>query len=82
MIVEMVEVCNLDGNTTTERFPSHRYTSDGAYRVCLTVSNDNSADVSCDTLFLGVTSLEETTEPRNNPICSILSYFCASNINF
>ena len=54
-----------DGNTTTERFPSHRYTSDGAYRVCLTVSNDNSADVSCDTLFLGVTSLEETTEPRN-----------------
>jgi len=54
-----------DGNTSIERFPSHRYVSNDAYRVCLTVSNDNSADVSCDTLFLGVSSLDETSEPRN-----------------
>lgn len=51
-----------DGNTSTERFPSHRFTEDAAYRVCLTVSNTNSADVSCDTLYLGVSSLEDAEE--------------------
>jgi len=54
-----------DGNNSTERFPSHRYDQQGAYEVCLTVSNQNSSDVSCDTLYLGVSSLNESAAPRN-----------------
>ena len=54
-----------DGHTSVARHPSHRYAADDAYRVCLTVSNDNGTDVSCDTLYLGVTSLDEAETPRH-----------------
>jgi hypothetical protein len=51
-----------DGETSAERFPSHRYTQDASYRVCLTISNANSVDVYCDTLFLGVSSLDQAPQ--------------------
>jgi len=43
-----------DGTTSTERHPSHVYSQDGIYRVCLTVSNENNTNTSCDTLNLGM----------------------------
>lgn len=54
-----------DGSSSTLRYPSHSYTEDGAYRVCQTVSNQYSTDVSCDTLYLGVSSLSETGQERH-----------------
>ena len=54
-----------DGQTSTERFPSHSYEQAGVYEVCQTVSNLNSSHTSCDTLFLGVSSLEDVEEKRH-----------------
>ncbi len=54
-----------DGTTSIERFPSHTYLEDDAYRVCLSVSNAFSTDVTCDTLYLGVSSLDENLMERN-----------------
>lgn len=54
-----------DGTESTERFPSHRYEVEGAYKVCLTVSNQFSSDMRCDTLYLGVSSLEQVTAERH-----------------
>jgi len=54
-----------DGTTSNEQFPFHQYMADDAYEVCLTVSNQFSADVSCDTLYLGVSSLDDIEEPRH-----------------
>ena len=54
-----------DGSSSTLRYPSHSYAEDGAYRVCLTVSNQNSTAVSCDTLYLGVSSLSVTEQERH-----------------
>ncbi len=49
-----------DGNTSTQPFPTHTYTSPGVYGVCLTITSTDSAnnictDTYCDTL--GVDSL-------------------------
>ena len=54
-----------DGNSSTERYPVHSYSEDGIYQVCLTVSNENSSSTSCDTLLLGVSSLDEGTKNRH-----------------
>ena len=54
-----------DGMRSIEPSPFHAYAEDGIYEVCLTVSNEYSADISCDTLFLGVTSLADQTEDRH-----------------
>lgn len=48
-----------DGQTSTERHPLHSYESNGIYEVCLTVSNENSNDTSCETLFLGTSDTED-----------------------
>jgi PKD repeat protein len=48
-----------DGQTSTERHPLHSYQSNGIYEVCLTVSNENSNDTSCETLFLGTSDTED-----------------------
>ena len=48
-----------DGQTSTERHPLHSYESNGVYEVCLTVSNENSSDTSCETLFLGTSDTED-----------------------
>ena len=45
-----------DGTTSTDRNPTHTYTAPGIYEVCLTVSNENSENTSCQTLNLGVSS--------------------------
>ncbi len=54
-----------DGSSSTLRYPFHAYAEDGAYRVCQTVSNQYSTDTSCDTLYLGVSSLSETEHERH-----------------
>ena len=54
-----------DGNSSIEPSPFHSYSEDGIYEVCLTVSNQFSSNTSCDTLFLGVTSLDEQTQDRH-----------------
>ena len=48
-----------DGQTSTERFPEHRYDDKGSYEVCLTVSNENSSHTYCRILELGTTSTGE-----------------------
>lgn len=51
-----------DGHTSSERHPEHRYAANGIYEVCLTVSNENSSHSSCDTLFLGVSAIDDFEE--------------------
>ncbi len=41
---------------STEQHPSHHFDSAGVYQVCLTVSNLNSTDTYCKTLYLGVSA--------------------------
>ncbi len=36
-----------DGNTSTERFPTHIYTEEGTYTICLTASNSLGSDTFC-----------------------------------
>lgn len=58
-----------DGNSSSERHPMHTYDEKGVYEVCLTVGNENSEHTSCDTLFLGVSSI------NNHAINMGISYF-------
>ncbi len=48
-----------DGNISSDRHPIHSYEAPGIYEVCLTVSNENNVNTSCQTLFLGVSSTED-----------------------
>ena len=48
-----------DGTSSTERFPVHSFSQNGVYDVCLTVSNENSSNTSCQTLNIGTTSTTE-----------------------
>ncbi len=48
-----------DGNGSEDRFPQHEYDSNGSYEVCLTVSNENSSNTSCQILQLGPSSIED-----------------------
>ena len=47
-----------DGNTSTERYPIHRYAQNGVYTACLVVKNQFSADTFCQKVYIGVTSAE------------------------
>jgi PKD repeat protein len=50
-----------DGGTSTQQSPSHVYTANGSYNVCLTVSNVSGQGFVCDTVVVtGVSSV-------NNP---------------
>jgi len=42
-----------DGNSSTERNPIHDFQNNGIYEVCLTVSNENSSNTSCQELQIG-----------------------------
>lgn len=42
-----------DGNTSDEMSPLHTYASNGVYEVCLTVSNENNSNSSCQELQIG-----------------------------
>lgn len=46
-----------DGYTSTERHPEHTFPLPGTYQVCLTVSNVNSSNTHCQTIY-GVTNQE------------------------
>ncbi len=47
-----------DGGTSTLASPTHTYTANGTYVVCLTVGNDcGDSDVTCDTLSINIVGL-------------------------
>jgi len=41
-----------DGNSSTEQNPTHDYENLGTYEVCLTVTNENGSDMSCNNIIL------------------------------
>ena len=45
-----------DGDSSEEMSPLHNYDSNGVYQVCLTVSNENSSNTSCQELQIGPVS--------------------------
>lgn len=61
-----------------ERNPEHQFDSAGIYQVCLTVSNINSTDTHCKTLYLGVSAAENLSLKNQviispNPFNNILT---------
>ena len=48
-----------DGNTSSDIHPIHQFDEKGTYEVCLTVSNENNSNTSCQTLNIGTTSTTE-----------------------
>ncbi len=48
-----------DGNMSEERNPTHSFSQDGIYEICLTVSNAHGSDTSCETFQVGSTSISE-----------------------
>ncbi len=48
-----------DGNTSDERNPTHSFSQNGTYEICLTVSNVHGSDTSCETFQVGSTSISE-----------------------
>jgi hypothetical protein len=48
-----------------QKSPYHTYTADGTYRVCLTVSNENSSNTFCRNITIGVSA---TDDNKPNPI--------------
>lgn len=51
-----------DGNSSIEKHPVHSYAQKGIYEVCLTVSNENSSNTSCQNLVFGTSSTEENDQ--------------------
>ncbi len=50
-----------DGDTSIAQNPSHTYSSNGSYYVCLSVANASGTDTFCDSVSVtGITSIEET----------------------
>ena len=47
-------------NTSTELNPSHKFTANGIYTVCLIVSNQNGADTLCRNIQIGTVNLQNT----------------------
>lgn len=45
-----------DGSTSAESHPVHSFEEKGLYHVCLTVSNDNSADSTCKWIEVDMTT--------------------------
>lgn len=56
-----------DGNTSDEESPSHTFSENGTYDVCLTVTNDFGSDEECLEITIGVpsTSFEASTNDLN-----------------
>ena len=48
-----------DGNSSTEQNPSHTYTENGTYEVCLVVSNEAGSDTTCQQVTVVVTSTRD-----------------------
>ncbi len=48
-----------DGSTSDSRYPLHSFPGPGSYEVCLTVSNANGADESCQTIDILLTATDE-----------------------
>jgi len=48
-----------DGNGSTDRHPTHTYTQDGLYEVCLTVSNVNGEHTLCRPVLIGTVATDE-----------------------
>ena len=58
-----------DGNTSTERNPSHTYTTDGKFTVSLTASNSVGEDKIVKTELIEVVLLSEKPEVEDVEIC-------------
>jgi len=52
-----------DGHTSTDRFPTHTYTTGGSFQVCLTVTNACGSDSHCQTvnMSVGIADVEAAT---------------------
>lgn len=66
-----------DGQTSTERNPSHQYDTEGNYQICLTVSNTNHPDSCSDQICHGILTANYLSlgglvyageYPLNNPL--------------
>ncbi|HRG20420.1 MAG TPA: PKD domain-containing protein [Saprospiraceae bacterium] len=56
-----------DGNSYEGKKPgTHQYESNGSYKVCLTVSNENGSHTSCKDIHLGVTSTNNNGDKSNS----------------
>jgi PKD repeat protein len=53
-----------DGNTSSAQNPSHTYATNGTYTVTLIASNCIFSDTITQTIQIGTTSMEETTEAK------------------
>jgi hypothetical protein len=53
-----------DNSTSQDTSPVHIFPTDGAYEVCLTVSNVNGENTFCKTLYIGVSAIDEITERK------------------
>lgn len=51
-----------DGGTSTQQNPSHTYTANGTYQVCLTVTNSCGQDSSCQSLTVNVVSVQDALQ--------------------
>lgn len=70
---------------STERHPMYNFDIAGVYQVCLTVSNVNSSNTHCKTLYLGVTATENPVLQSQivvspNPFQSHLSVALSTNL--
>ncbi|GEM_PF-5453438 len=50
-----------DGNTSTVQNPSHTYSADGDYIVCLSITDDCGSMTLCDTVTISTLSIDELT---------------------
>jgi PKD repeat protein len=41
-----------DGNTSTDQYPTHTYLADGAYMLCLTISDSSCTSTYCDSIIV------------------------------
>jgi hypothetical protein len=48
-----------DGNTSSDKSPLHSFDNNGSYKVCLTVSNENSEHQYCRDLIIGTSSVKD-----------------------
>lgn len=46
-----------DGESSSDKNPTHTFAGNGVYDVCLTVSNENSSNTSCRTIMMGTTAV-------------------------